>query len=68
MAQRGELGEREVAEGMELLLFMETGWREDRDMVEESMGKHPLDTKAAGEKRKSMQELNKKGRKENGEG
>ena len=45
MAQRGELGEREAAEGRELIFLR----REDRDRGE-SMGKALPPAKAAGEK------------------
>ena len=65
--QRGELGERETTEGRELFLLAERGQRLGLEGVRE---KQPS-PKAAGEKVekwKQPQGLNKKGRKEKGEG
>ena len=68
--QRGELGEREGTEGRELFLLVERGQGRGLDRIREKQPPH-THTKAAGEKVekwKQLQGLNKKGRKEKGEG
>ena len=67
MAQRGELGEREAAEGRELFLLAERGqrWGGGGEVCKKHL------PKAAGEKVekwKQPQGLNKKERKEKGKG
>ena len=63
MARRDELGKREASEGRELSLLAERGWRQ-----RENMGNTFLQKQLERNSGNTHKGLNKKGRKEKGEG
>ena len=65
MARRGELGEIEAEEGRELFLIAERGWRQGRVQEKHFLRKQLERKRKSGNTHKG---LNKKGRKEKGEG